>query len=100
MERRPLARISPWERWEPKVGGARVVVLHAVVTAGGLDEVQHRLEFADHEHVAVDAQEVFLGEVAFLEFVLDGLLVLHHGDFREHDLVLFRTQGDIGVNVQ
>ena len=68
MADRPLARMSEWPRWEPKmkssavqmerladgrgflthrqVSGAGMVVGHALVLAGGLDEVDHGLEFA------------------------------------------------------
>ena len=82
-----------------QVGGTGVVVGDAVVAARGLDEIEHRLELADGEHVAVDMEEVFLGEVAFLELVLDRLLILHHRNFRELDLMFGRTADLIGVDV-
>ena len=43
-----------------------VVVLNAVVGVGRLDRVQHRLEFADIAHVAIDAQEIILREELLL----------------------------------
>lgn len=72
-----------------QVGGARVVVLDAVVSSGRLDELQHRLELADHDHVAVDPLQVVLGEMLGLELVLDRLVVLVDGNRRERDLARF-----------
>jgi hypothetical protein len=40
-----------------EVGGTGVLVLDAFVRAELLDLVQHGLELADHDHVAVDPQE-------------------------------------------
>ena len=83
-----------------KVGGARVVVGDTVVAARRLHQVEHRLELADVAHVAIDTEQVFLGEVAFLKLFLDGLLVLHHGNRGEFQLVLLGTQRHIGINVK
>ena len=72
-----------------EVGGARVVVFDAVVAAGGLHQLQHRFEFADHHHVAVDALQVVFGEVLAFELLLRGFFVLVDGDRREGDLTGF-----------
>ena len=47
-----------------KVGRTGVVVFNTVVAARGLDQIEHGLELADGEHVAVDVQQVFLAEIA------------------------------------
>ncbi len=57
-----------------QVGRAGMVVGHALVLAGLLDQVDHGLELAQGQHVAVDVDKLLLGEVA--ELVLDGLFVL------------------------
>ena len=83
-----------------KVGRAGVVVFHSIVTARGLDQVEHGLELADGEHVAVDAEEILLGKIALFKFFLYSFLVLHYGDFGELDLVLFRAEGDFGIDIK
>ena len=57
-----------------QVRRAGMVVGHAVVFAGLFDEVDHRLELAQGQHVAIDVDKLLLGEVA--QLVLDGLFVL------------------------
>jgi len=81
-----LARISPWLRWGPEdevldpqlggladdgrlladaeVGGAAVVVLHAIPRTGGLDRVEHGLEAPHGDHVVQDVDQPLLA-VAF-----------------------------------
>ena len=59
-----------------QVRRAAMVVLDALVVAAQLDLVEHVLKGADDLHVALDAQEVVLGEVLGGELVLDGLVVL------------------------
>ena len=61
-----------------QVSGAGMVVGHALVLAGGLDEVDHGFELAQGQHVAIDGDQLLLGEVA--ELVLDGLFVLVDGN--------------------
>jgi hypothetical protein len=51
--------------------------------------LQHRFEFADHHHVAVDALQVVFGEVLAFELLLRGFFVLVDGDRREGDLTGF-----------
>jgi len=67
-----------------EVRRAGVVVLEAIVGIGGLDRIQHRLEFADDPHVAVDPQKVSLGEIVLLFGRL--FLVLVDRDVLEGDL--------------
>ena len=83
-----------------QVGRTRIVIGHAVVAARGLDEIQHRLELTDGEHVAIDVQQIFLGEILFFQFIRNALLVLHHGDLRELDFVFLRTADLIRVDIQ
>ena len=64
-----------------KVSGTGVVVLDAVVDALYLDLVEHRLEFADDAHIAVNAEEILLGVNCFL--FLEGLVVLTKRDRSE-----------------
>ena len=83
MAEKPLARISPWLRCEPKmwssgvereghadgrrfladreVRRAGVVVGDALVGALGLDLVEDGLELANRAHVAPDVQQVLGG---------------------------------------
>ena len=82
-----------------QVGGTRVVVGDTIVAARRLDEVQHRLELPDDGHVTVDALEVIGREMPLGQLVLHGLAVLHHGDFRELDLVLLGAEHFIGVDI-
>ena len=56
-----------------QVGRAGMVVGHAAVLAVDLDLVDHGLELAQGQHVAVDVDQLLLGEVA--DLVLDGLFV-------------------------
>ena len=83
-----------------QVGRTRIVIGHAVVASRGLDEIQHRLELTDGEHVAIDVQQIFLGEILFFQFIRNALLVLHHGDLRELDFVFLRTADLIRVDIQ
>ncbi len=46
------------------------------------------------------AEKVFLGEVAFIELFLDGFVVLHHRNLREHYLAFVRTESLLGVDVK
>ena len=62
------------------MGGTRVVVGNAIVASGSLHEIEHSLKLADIGHVTENAEKVFLGETAALDFFLDGLVVLHHRD--------------------
>ena len=50
--------------------------LDAVIVGLGLDEGEHVLELTADGHVAVDADQVFLGVVALFELLLDGLVIL------------------------
>ena len=83
-----------------KVGGTGIVVGDTVVTSGGLDEVEHRLELTDIGHVTEYAEQVLFGETAVLDLLLDGLVVLHHRNGRELQLVLLRTQGDLWIYIK
>ncbi len=78
-----------------EVGGTGVVVLHAVVAAGGLDQVEHRLKLADGEHVAIDVLEIILGEVFLFELVIYCLVVLIDGD--RCNLYFSRLSQKIGI---
>ena len=69
-----------------EVGRAAVVVLDALVVAAQLDLVEHVLEGADDLHVALDAQQVRLGETTGVEFLFAGLLVLIERDRRKLEL--------------
>ena len=60
--------------------------LDAVVVGLGLDEGEHMLKLTADGHVAVDADEVFLGVVAFFQLLLDGLVVLADGDIFKVDI--------------
>ena len=57
---------------------AGMVVGHALVFAGGLDEIDHGFELAQGQHIAIDGDQLLLREVA--ELVLDGLFVLVDGN--------------------
>ena len=70
------------------MGRARVVVSDSIVASGGLDKVEHCLELADDEHVAVDVEKVLLGEVLLFKFLLDGLVIGHDRNLRECNLGL------------
>ena len=83
-----------------KVCRTGIVVFHAVVAARGLDQIEHGLELADGEHVAVDVQQVFLAEIALFKFFLYSLLVLHYGNLGEFDLVLLGAEGDFGIDIK
>ena len=72
-----------------QVRRARVVVFHAVVSAGRFYQLQHGFEFADHDHVVVNAFQIVLGEVLRLELFLDRLFVLIDRNRGEGDLTGF-----------
>ena len=80
-----------------QVRRAGIVVRHSVVTARGLDQVEHGLELADHKHIPVDVLEVFLGKVARGQLLLYGLAVFHHGNLGELNLVLLGAEHLIGI---
>ena len=61
---------------EGQVRGAGIGRLDAVVVGLGLDEGEHVLELTADGHVAVDADQVFLGVVALFQLLLDGLVIL------------------------
>ena len=61
---------------EGQVRGAGIGRLDAVIVGLGLDEGEHVLELTADGHVAVDADQVFLGVVALFELLLDGLVIL------------------------
>ncbi len=82
-----------------QVGRPRVIVSDTVVATGGLDQIEHGLELTDVRHVAVDAEQILLCEVAFLKFLLDGLVVRHHRNLRKLKLVILRTQGLVRIDV-
>ena len=82
-----------------KVRRARIVVSDPVVTARGLDQIEHGLELADDKHIAVDVLEVFLGKVTLRQFVLDRLGVFHHGNLGELNLMLLRAEHLIGIYI-
>jgi hypothetical protein len=57
-----------------------------LILGGLLDAVEHRLEFADERHVAVDAQHARLRQaLVLLQLLLDAQVVLMHGDAGEFD---------------
>ena len=72
-----------------QVRRAWVVVFHAVVSAGRFYQLQHGFEFADHDHVVVNAFQIVLGEVLRLELFLDRLFVLIDRNRGEGDLTGF-----------
>ena len=80
-----------------KVRGAGMIVDDALVLAGGLDEVEHRLKLAQHQHVAVDAGQLGGGEIAHL--VLDGLLVGVDRDVLKMDRAGFAKRRGIDVQL-
>ena len=82
-----------------KVRRTRVIVSNPVVAARSLDQVEHGLELADDEHIAVDVLEVFLGKVTLRQFVLDRLGVFHHRDLGELNLMLLGAEHLIGINI-
>ena len=67
-----------------QMGRAGMVVGHAVVLAVDLDLIDHGLELAQGQHIAIDVQELLGGEVA--ELVLHGLLILIAGDVLKVDI--------------
>ena len=69
-----------------QVRGAGIGRLDAVVVGLGLDEGEHMLKLTADGHVAIDADEVFLGVVAFFQLLLDGLVVLADGDIFKVDI--------------
>ena len=80
-----------------QVRRTRVVVFDAVVGIGRLDRVQHRLEFADIAHVAIDAQEVILRELLLLLF--NRLLVLVNRNLVEFDVAGLTHLGRINMQM-
>ena len=82
------------------MGRPGVIVGDSVVTTRGLDKIEHGLELADVGHVAVDAEQILLCEIAFLKLFLDGLVVLHHWNRRKLQLVILRTQGLVRIDVK
>ena len=69
---------------DAQMGRAGMGIGHAAVFAGGLDGLDHRFELAQHQHIAIDVEELFLGEVA--QLILDLFLVLVAGDGLKRDL--------------
>ena len=67
-----------------QVGRAGMVVGHAAILAVDLDLVDHGLELAQGQHVAVDVHQLLLREVA--DLVLDGLFVGANRDILKVDL--------------
>ena len=68
-----------------KVRGAGIGEGLVVVVGFELDGLEHGLEFADGEHVLVDAEKIRFGVVTFGDFLFDGLLVLADRDVLEGD---------------
>ena len=69
---------------DAQMGRAGMGVGYAAVFAGGLDGLDHGLKLTQDQHIAVNVEELFLGEVA--QLVLDLLLVLVAGDGLKGDL--------------
>ncbi len=106
---RHLAMISPWLRWEPKmksstpsvqalahhgrllsdgqVRGPQVVVGDPLVGALRLDGVEHGLELADHDHVAVHPDKGF--PAVLLGFLLHVRGIRVQRDVAERELARF-----------
>ena len=71
---------------EGQVRGAGIGRLDAVIVGLGLDEGEHVLELTADGHIAVDADEVFLGVVALFQLLLDGLVILADGNVFKVDI--------------
>ena len=69
-----------------QVRGAGIGRLDAVVVGLRLDEGKHMLKLTADGHVAVDADEVFLGVVALVQLLLDGLVILADGNIFKVDI--------------
>ena len=69
-----------------QVRGAGVGRLDAVIVGLRLDEREHMLELTADGHVAVDADEIFLGVIALVQFLLDGLVILADGNIFKVDI--------------
>ena len=81
-----------------QVRGAGVGRLDAVIVGLRLDEREHMLKLTADGHVAVDADEVFLGIVALFELLLDGLVVLADGNIFKVDIAGFADF--YGIDIQ
>jgi len=57
-----------------QVGRSAVIVLDTLIVTAELHFVEHVLEVADDHHVALNADQIILGEAG--HFLFDGLLVL------------------------
>ena len=60
--------------------------LDAVVVGLRLDEGEHMLKLTADRHIAVDADEIFLGVIALVQFLLDGLVILADGNIFKVDI--------------
>ena len=81
-----------------QVGGAGIGGLNAVVVRLRLDLGEHMLKLTADGHVAVDADEVFLGVVALFQLLLDGLVVLADGNIVKVDVT--GLTDSYGINIQ
>ena len=72
-----------------QVGRTGVVVFNAIIAASGFYQLQHRFEFADHDHVAIDAFQILFGEVFAFQLILHTLFILIDRDRREGDFTCF-----------
>ena len=82
---------------DAKVSRAGMVVLHAAILVGGLDEVEHGFKLADIRHIAIDVEKLLFREVLLL--ILDALLVLVDRNRRERECFGFSDHVGIDENL-